>query len=270
MFKACLKKEFLEEVRTKRFLRYILIACGMVFLSVFIMGIMAVVAKFDIPFEAEDQEIMSSLMTMFDPTYQNFAMYFGTFIMTYFTIIYIIMLMGVVSKDISQNKWILPISAGIMPETMISAKLIVKTLSIVIAEVLAIIIHFVCAISMFESTEIFGIGHLFVVYGGIVLFTIFMAVFTMAINAISKKPWVSAVTAICTLIIGTIILESIVVGGTPIIAFTPFLFYELSINPIIELKAVHYIVSLSLWVLFVVGLSFGAIFSTKIKPKKDK
>ena len=62
-------------------------------------------SKFDIPFEAEDQEIMSSLMTMFDPTYQNFAMYFGTFIMTYFTIIYIIMLMGVVSKDISQNKW---------------------------------------------------------------------------------------------------------------------------------------------------------------------
>lgn len=270
MFKACLKKEVLEELRTKRFLRYTLLAFGMVVLTLMIIGIMSAVSKLNINLEGEEQEVVNTIMGMFDPTYQNFAMYFGTFMMTYFTIIYIVMLMSVVSKEISQNKWILPISAGIVPQTLISAKIIVKTLSIVLAEILAIIFHFLCAVLMFNPTDTFGLGSLFIVYSGIIMFTILMAVVTITINAISKRSWVSAVISICLLILGTTILESVLINTTPIIAYTPFLFYELAINPTISLNAGCYVVAVITYVLTIGGTTLWAILSTRIKPNGDK
>ena len=48
MFKNCLKKEILEELRTKRFLRFVLISLGMVILTLMIIGVMSLVSKMDL------------------------------------------------------------------------------------------------------------------------------------------------------------------------------------------------------------------------------
>lgn len=266
VFKECLKKEFLEEIRTKKFLKYCLYACGMVILALVVFAMMSMVSNFE---TSGENDMMSMVKEMFATTYQNYTMYFCTFIMTYFTLIYIIMIMNVIGKEISQNKWILPISAGILPENMISAKLIVKTLSIVCAEILAIILHFLTMILFFKSSATFGLGYVFLSYLGIILFTIFMAILTLSINAISKKGWVSALISISLLIVGTTILESIAVSGSPLITYTPFLFYELALNPTVSTTVTSWLISIITYLGIMVAMCVWAIFSNKLKPNKN-
>lgn len=270
MFRACIKKEVLEELRTKRFLRLTLLSIAMVMLTAIIIGVMSLISNLEITMAGQDPDMITTIMQMFEPTYYTFSMYFGAFMMTYFTIICIIMLMTTISKEISQNKWILPISAGILPKTIISAKLLVKSISILLAEIIAMIIHFIVAMILFEATATFGIGNLLLSYVGILVFSVFMSVLTMCINAISKKGWISAIIPIVLLILGTTTMESILVDGTPIIAYTPFMFYELAINPSLSLNATHWIVS-SIGLIVVLSMMVvWAIFSTRVKPSNEE
>ena len=269
MFKNCLKKEILEELRTKRFLRFVLISLGMVILTLMIIGVMSLVSKMDLSDSIKDDQ-MSALMPMFEPTFSNFSMYFGTFMMTYFNIVLIIMMMSVVSKEISQNKWVLPLSTGILPENIILAKLIVKTLSVVVAEILAIIVHFIFAITMFDAMPSFDILDLLTSYLGIILFTMFVSVLTISINAVFKKGWVSAAISLTILIMGSTILEAIAVGGGTLICYTPLAFYEIAINPMVKLTTTHWLVSMGTWIVSLVLLVLLAISKCKIKPQKLK
>lgn len=267
VFKACFKKEFLEEIRTKKFLRYSLFACGMVVLALFVFAMMSLVSKIDIE---ESNEMMGALKDLFELTYANYTMYFCTFMISYFTLIYIIMIMNSISKEISQNKWILPISAGILPENMIFAKLIVKTLSLVCAEILAMILHFTTLLIFFKSTGGYGVPNVLLAYLGLILFTVFMSVLTLSINAISKKGWVSALVSISLLIVGTTILENIVISGKQLITFTPFMFYEMAYNPSLTLNAMQWLISIFTYLIVIAGLVVWAIFSNKIKPTKNE
>ena len=160
----------------------------------------------------------------------------------------------------------MPISAGILPETMISAKLIVRTISVMISELIAMILHFVFALILFDPTATFGVGNLLLTYLAILVFTAFMVVVTISINAISKKGWLSAMLPIVFLIVGTTTLESILVGNTPMIAYTPFMFYELAINISLKLSLVHWL-SASISMLVVIGgFVTWAILSSRVKP----
>ena len=266
MFKNCIKKEILEELRTKRFIRITLLAISMVFLTAMIIGIMALVSKLDITMAGQDSDVISTIMQMFQPTYATYAMYFGAFMMTYFTIICIVMNMSAISKEITQNKWIVPISAGILPETMTSAKLIVRSISVIISEIIAMILHFVMALILFDSTAEFGVGNLMLSYLAITVSTVFMVVVTISINAISKKGWLSAMLPIVFLIVGTTTLESILVGSTPMIAYTPFMFYELALNTSLVLKPVHWLSATISLLAIVAGLVSWAILSSRVKP----
>ena len=266
MFKNCIKKELLEELRTKRFLRITLLAISMVILTALIIGIMALVSKLEITMAGQDSDTITAIMQMFEPTYATYSMYFGAFMMTYFTIICIVLNMSAISKEITQNKWVVPISAGILPETMISAKLIVRAISVIVSEFVAMIIHFLFAIILFDSTPAFGIDNLLLSYLAILIFTAFMVVATISINAISKKGWLSAMLPIVFLIVGTTTLESILVGSTPMIAFTPFMFYELAINTSLTLNAVHWISASVSLVVVSAGLVTWAILSSRVKP----
>ena len=266
MFKACIKKEIFEELRTKRFLRLSLLATAMTVLTAMIIGIMSLVSKLDITVAGQEADTITAIMQMFQPNYATFAMYFGAFMMTYFTIICIVMNMSVISKEIAQNKWILPISAGILPETMISAKLIVKTISVIVAEMVGIILHFLIAIICFEPINDFGIGSLLLTYLAIIVFSMFMIVLTICINAISKKSWLSAALPIILLIVGSTTLESILVGSTPMIVYTPFVFYELAINPGVAVGAVQWLSAIVSMAIVLVGMVVWAILSSRVKP----
>ena len=121
-------------------------------LTAMIIGIMALVSKLEITMAGQDSDTITAIMQMFEPTYATYSMYFGAFMMTYFTIICIVMNMSAISKEITQNKWVVPISAGILPETMIFAKLIVRAISVMISEFIAMILHFIFAIILFDYT----------------------------------------------------------------------------------------------------------------------
>lgn len=264
MFKACCKKEILEEWRTKRFLRLSLFAVAMVVYALIILVLMKFITKFAVTDDSDN--FMGTLTTMFEFTYLNYTMYFVSFMITYYSIIYIIMLMRAFSKEISQGKWILPISAGILPETMTSAKILVKCLSVICAELVAIILHLVTLLLFFKPQVGFGIGNVFLCYLGIIVFSLFMSNLTITINSISKRGWVSALTSICILILGTSILENIKVKDKLLINFTPMLYYELAQNPAIKVSAIEYIVGTVSLVAITFLMTFLSIKLNKVKP----
>lgn len=270
MFKACIKKEFLDELRTKRFFKFCLFSVGMVIFTMIMFGMMTVVSRFTETYTSiEGGEMVGMLQELFQLTFQNSSMYFASFMVSYFTIIYMIMIMNLFGKEITQNKWLLPISAGISTKDMILSKILVKTLSLIISVIIAIVLHFLLTIIFFSPTATFGYGQLWLAYLGLILLNVFLVTLILTLNAITKKGWLGITVGLCLIIIGTLMLQSIKVGNTTLITYTPLVFYEIVMNPTITLNALQVSISMVTYALVLVGLVVWAVFSNKIKPNKN-
>lgn len=270
VFKACLKKEVLEEVRTKRFFYLLGLMVGIVAL-VYLM--MAIMQGLNLMLDETTSEEISVVLNMFDFNYYSAYLMFSSFVVTYFSIVSIIMLMRNISKEIQDKKWITPISSGISPSVMIGAKIAVKVLSVAFACFLGCLLHFIITIStcsaLQSSTISFGIGDLLLGYFCLIMIIIFISTLTICVNAISKKAWVSAVVGLIVLIFVTTILESISVDGNLLITYTPLVFYEVGLTNA-TLGVAQWVIGSVSYVLVLGVLIFFAIHTSKIKTEKIK
>ncbi|MDR0849923.1 MAG: hypothetical protein LBN07_00350 [Christensenellaceae bacterium] len=217
--KACLKKETLEVLRTGKFWIYMGAGIGMALMSVMLFFMMKVVSSFEVAAEQ-----MAGMMVMFEMTYANSVMYFMTIMGTYFVILAIIMTMRVVSKELQDKKWTLPICSGVKPSHMIASKLIVNTAAIVLAFIAASLFHMIITIIFFTAN--ITVWDMLYYYAMLLVFIIFITTFTISLNAIIKKGWLTALISILTLIFVSNIFGMIPIGSSTLSNFSPFLFLD--------------------------------------------
>lgn len=233
--KGCLKKEWLELVRTKKLLIYLAVAVGIVLMTIFLFFAMKMVDSI-----AGETEQLGGLLSMFDMTYSNSIFYYLSMMGTYFIIMVIIMTMRVVSKELEDKKWTLPICSGVKPSHMIASKLIVHTAVVIGTFIAASLLHLVLTV-VFFSADI-SVGSMLFYYAMLLVFVVFMTVFTISLNAIIKKGWATCLISILTILFVSSIFGMIPIGDSTLSAFSPFLFFDLSqtANPMISQGIITY------------------------------
>lgn len=221
-YKACVKKELLEQWRTGKFFIFTGIGIAMAVLAFATLGMMEAIKAFGID--------MGGMASMFSPTFANGTMMFMSFMQAYFYIPVLIMIMAVVSKELKAKKWTLPISCGISPSAMIAAKFTVVVGSVLLASIISILFHFglTMLLSNFFMTPQVSwatdIANMLRSYGYFLFFTLFITIVTISINAITKKGWPALAITIPMIILLPTIFSVIMVGGQDLASYTPFFF----------------------------------------------
>lgn len=269
MFKACLKKDWLEQIRSGKFFIFLALGVGIAVFSIlssFIVGtIMA-----DVEFGSEP--MLEELNSMFSKDYAASLTYFMSFMISYFTIILICMVMNVVGKEIKAKKWIAPMCSGVTPENMILSKIIVLSIVTLISVVCGCVIHFVFTVVLFDPTPLVGAATLLKSYGVFIVFALFTTVVAICINAITKKGWVAPLVMIGMLILGSSIMQSIQMAeGKTFIMYTPYAFYDLSmsVTSFSLMGTLEWVLASVTYVAVIALMIVWAVKSNKIKASKN-
>jgi len=272
-FTACMKKDWLETTRTYKFWVMMLCAVGMAFLTLLLLVIM------DIAGIGEISEIAGEdIAILFRNSYFNSVSFFASFITTYFMLIMVILFCSSISKEITSKKWLTPVSAGIKPRNLILSKILTTFYSIMGALIVGCLVHLLVTVLYcspqpedFTGT-VYQIQDLLYCYAMLLVFTAFMCLLTVILNAIIKKGWIVATIIIVFLVLFPEVLGSIMVGDATLVSYSPFLFMYQglpeSFSTGITIPAVtttQWIVSSGVTAVIIGALLIGAIFSNKVK-----
>ena len=264
--KATLKKEFLEVLRTGKFWIYLGTGIGIVFMAVMQFFMMEILLSFK---GIADQ--MAGMTAIFEMTYSNALIQYMSTMVLLFVIMVIIMTMRIVSKELRDKKWTLPICSGIKPSHMIASKLIVHTAAIAIAFIAASLFHMILTV-IFFTADISLLDVLYY-YGMFLVFLIFITVLTISLNAIIKIGWLTAVISVFILIFVSSIFGMIPVGDSVLSNFSPFLFMDLQGGIALGMskKPWYEYLSASLsTIVIMAGMIFWAIKSSKVSAENLK
>jgi len=267
-FKACLKKEFLEAKRGKKFISIF----GMsVMFSLFAI-LYVVIMKFASSMIQVDN---SEMQVLFNNTYGASMGFYGAFMTTYFFIVLLFMFSNSISKELNSKQWILPINAGIKPKNLIASKIISGVITVAISFIASALIHLVLTILLCESDGK-TIESMLLSYLSIFIFLEFITIVTISLNAISKKRWVPMVVILGFFLLVSSVLQNIVLetieqmGKITLNDYTPFFFQNYPLNFV---YSVSY--PLKVWLsasLTTMGISIAfvvwALVSFKVKPEK--
>ncbi len=272
-FSACLKKDFLDTKRTYKFWVMLLCSVGMALMTLLLFVIMDIVGMGSVGHASSEE-----FLILFEKTYSNSIAFFVTFIMSYFLLIMIILYSNSISKEIVTGKWINPISAGIRPRTMILSKIFTVFYSIMVALLIGCLVHFLITIAYCSPTTesysgaVLYIPDLLYSYAMLLIFSAFICLITVTLNAIIKKGWVVAVIVIVFLVLVSEILGSIFIGSSTLMSYSPFLFMNQAVPSAFgggvalpPPTAVQWIVSSLITVGICALLFIGALFSNKVK-----
>lgn len=264
MFKACLKKEFLEAKRTKNFYMILGIAVSLALFVIFTVTMISLLQ------EHISAEQLGDFAFMFESGYGSSSMYFSSFMSTYFMIIVIIFFCGTISKEINSKQWILPINSGVKPRNLIGAKIVSSTITVTISYIFAALTHFILTVLLVEKA---GLTNMYLVrlYLYLLIFTIFITIMLVSLNAITKNRWLPVTISLLTLIVLPELFASINIGGHAFVTFTPLGFYSIvmnSFNSIPTFTFLQWFCMSASTIIISVGLIIWALHSTKIKAEK--
>ena len=240
-FVACVKKEFYEFLRGKRFLVYILIAVGMVVMN---MGMLAISKILFEQLEGSDLDLGLEEINPFSLSI-SIADFSSNFI-SIMMIAVIIILGQSVSSEIKKKKWLVPICAGISPSKMIYAKFLVQCSIVSLTTLVSYLLNVLVSITFMEIDVKVGI----VVFTGIslVIAMTFISVLTLGISAITKKTWI----AILIPILLYEILSMLFMTKTGISVYAPsFYFYNVAVGAISKFVLHKFLIAL--FITFVTG-----------------
>jgi len=293
-FLIIVKKDIREVWRTKRFLLYALIALAMVLFTYMILGIMQIVVN--------HAEFSGSAglhaQAMFAMTVDNATGFFMTFMMAYFLIAVVIFTRNIISKEIAENKWTLPLQAGIKPWKLILSKILVYVSAILIAAIIAALLHLVLTV-IFCRPEIhsavtseqdprmalspdgepfvhiynigwaMAIGRMFTNFGHMIVGLLFISVCTLTINAITKKGWVAILVPLLLIIVAPMPFAFINVGDYSLLYYTPFIFFN-TVESGQTGGWLEYLISSFITIGIIIALIVWAIRSGKVSGLKNK
>ena len=270
-FKACLKKEYLETVRGKKFYSLLALSVGMaLFAMLYVLVMQLLKGVVDTNSEAGSQ-----MSIMFEKSYMVGITFFQAFMQSYFFIVLVIVFANSISKQIKNKQWILPINAGMKPRNLILSKIVVSCVSVLICYLAGALLNFIFVISYCEPMGA-TISDLLVSYLCGLVFIEFVVVVTISLNAISKKMWVPIVAVfagfiLINAILGNVILRVVDGVSITISDFTPFLFQSVAMaGGLMPYPWYAWLSATITMVAIALGLIVWAMFSNKVKPDKTK
>ena len=140
-FVACLKKDFLEAIRTKRLWYIIGISIGMVVLLAMSMVIINMANLESLT--GQGDTALDEMLSIFNNSYLSSMAMFGSFMGTYFLLVSVILFGMIIPKEIKNKQWVNPISAGIKPQYLIASKLIISVASVLFALIIGCLLHLI-------------------------------------------------------------------------------------------------------------------------------
>lgn len=264
-FVACLKKDFLEAIRTKRLWYIIGISIGMVVLLAMSMVIINMANLESLT--GQGDAALDEMLSIFNNSYLSSMAMFGSFMGTYFLLVSVILFGMIIPKEIKNKQWVNPISAGIKPQYLIASKLIISVASVLFALIIGCLLHLIFTLS-YCNPDGSSVGVLFYGYAMNIIYILFLIICTVSISAIAKRTWVPWVIVIACMIFLPDVLNSITVGGYGLSAYTPFLFGSEAMVPQMgAFSSTVWVIASLVTVAITVGLVVWAILSNKLSNK---
>lgn len=142
-FLTILKKDIREVVRTKRLFLYTMIATAMLVFTWILLGVMQIFIKY---VKMPSQGMNNAMQSMFALDIGNIIGWFTNMMAMYFMVAIVIFIRNIVSKEIAENKWTLPLQSGIKPWKLLVSKFLVYLGAVLFAIVVTMLVHIVIAI----------------------------------------------------------------------------------------------------------------------------
>ena len=246
---ACLRKEWLELVRTKKILFYV------IFPVAALLFVLFTVVAMDWAMQQLDAEV-SGLMGTFK-SLEGMMTYYVSMLLTYYVIITMILQSGSTAKEIKRRQWLLPANAGIRRRNIVLAKIVVLGLVTVIPAFLGLYLSIFVGWAAFGNPTNLGFGDVAATTLGALLTLIIVTVATTSLSAITERTGATAAIVICGYLVGDMILSPFMA-----VFYTPFAFEQiaLSVGSAAEVTVAQWISAGLTTLLLLGGLIYWALY----------
>ncbi|MCL2771284.1 MAG: ABC transporter permease [Firmicutes bacterium] len=299
-FAACFKKEVMENLRTHKLLIFVGIGVGIV-----LFAFITLLMMWGINELVEDFDEFGQIMQMFDLNYMSSTMMFTSYMITYLTIVAVVLFRNLISKEIKDKKWILPMQAGINSRNIILARILVNLLTVLVAIAICCLLHFALTMAICKPLDVtkdgwdhlvgqFGageqIGTMFLSYLFMMLAIVFYCIITIALNAMTKKQWLAILIPLFILMVIETVFNMVhyrsgdFVNGVEITYalanWTPLLFSSQAVAMlplsgqhyasvvIVQPTTAHWVVASNTLVLISAALIAGCVLLNRVKASK--
>ena len=270
MFSKILAKDFKSLFRQKRGITIAILPVIVAFFAILYTVLMYIVMKYISIDDPTIEEIGFAKMS-----YLSSTSMFCTFMLTYGLIVTMILAGSLISSEIKNKQWILPLNAGHSSKKLFLSKLVSSECWIAGSTIIGMLVHFLFTVIFCDPNGSF-VWQILVTYLFIMLIILFYVDIIVCFNFITKKAWVGIlISIVCVLILPDLLFE-IPIGTENLCAYTPFsltilcnsgaLFTTEKFTSIFT--TAQWISTIISYVAVVVLLPVWAISVSKIKPKK--
>ena len=213
---VCIRKEWLELVRTKKILFYILFPIGALFLTV------SAILRLDMVM----QQYGSAGMGF--PSYRNLEgmlSLYASMMLSYYLIVTMLLQMGSSSREMARKQWLFPQDAGISRANIVLAKAVVLPLVATLPALIGTYVAVILGGLWFGNGT--GLPGSVVLRTGIctTVAVLEFSVITVALSALTGKTWLTGLISVGGYLIGDAVL-SVWTGAY----YTPFAFEILALS----------------------------------------
>lgn len=263
VFNACLKKDFKSLMREKKGWGILGISLFCVLMSILSVLMLSMLNKSGAAAE------LGELSALFDKTYMSSTTLFMSLVGTYGVIFFIVFTCTMITKELKNRQWILPINAGIKPTELFLSKIVSSIVWITLGLVVAFVIHLVFTVSACSAAGV-GIGKILLSYLFMWLYIVMLISIVHSVNFMAKKTWPGVVVALCLVMLLPDIFYAIKIGSTNLEAWTPLVWYSDCIGSLTFNYSIWQVLTQALiFVGITVGLPLIALSCNKVKAAKE-
>jgi hypothetical protein len=210
--KCCIKKDLKETVRTGKLILFFALALGIAIMILFFtLFFENIPDSLTTELPGFDIESLENMMTTLYPKMVRESLgVFSYYIGVFFSLIVIIVTHGILPKELSHGKWILPFQQGYTNKDFIISKCSVYGMTAGFAVFFSYIFYFILANSCMEKNMTIGNAIFLAFIHGLNIF--FIISYTMLMSLYFKSPVVASISMIATVLFGPDILKYFTIG----------------------------------------------------------
>ena len=270
MFSKILAKDFKSLLRQKRGITIAILPVIVSLFAIIYTILMYVVKKYvNINEPALDEIGFGKL------SYMPSTLMFSAFMASYGIIVIMILAGSLISSEIKNKQWILPLNAGHSSKKLFLSKLISSECWIAGSVVVGMLVHFLFTV-IFCKPEGAFVWQILATYFFIMLNILLYVDIVICFNFITKKAWIGIVISLVCLIILPEVLFEIPIGTSNLCKYTPFSLTLLCNNGLLFtttnftsiFTTAQWISTVISYVAVFVLLPVWAVSVSKLKPKK--
>ena len=276
MFNKLLVRDFKSLTRQKRGLTIFFLQIGIAVVTIVYLVLLYFLMKY-VKVEVGEGDVMEQISSMSMLSFPMSATFFGAFFMTYGLIITVILIGTLISSEIKNKQWVLPINAGHNSKSLFLSKLITSECWVTGSALVGIIIHFLFTIIFCDPLG-GKVWQLLTFYLFMVLSLIMFVAIIISLNFITKKSWVGIVIFLVSVMLLPAVFAEIPIGNYSLLDYLPLSFYSFVSDGAMKLFALknfgslytplQWVTNFAVYFLILIGFPLWAIASSKIKATK--